>query len=298
MIDTDVLHIKPTVEVIDDRFGINMISNSVLLIDVFKNRLQFCVLNLQSETFLWLEDYQFSSVLGSNLFEFNLNSVYQNHHFLSANYWASIQLQVNTPIFTFVPKTIFKREDSSRYLQLLTGSQVSDKYLIYDVEIEGEEVVCVYGIEKNILNWFKNMYPAQKISPLPRIKTLLENSRLIAKSNSLHISFEENDIDVALWKSGQLMLCNRYQYRTFSDFEYFLLMITNELSCDNSTLEVYLYGEITPFSEMFAVIERNFTQRRFAGLTTNFKFSQFFTDLPEHRYSNLFGMKVDRRFEI
>ncbi len=293
---TDVLHIKPTVEINDDRFEINMISNSVLLIDVFKNRFQFCVLNLQLETLLWLEDYQFSSV--SNLFEFNLDSVYQNHHFLSANYWASIQLQVNTPIFTFVPKSIFKREDSNRYLQLLTGSQVSDKYLIYDVEIEGEEVVCVYGIEKNILNWFKNMYPAQRILPLPRIKTLIENSRLISKSNSLHISFEENDIDVVLWKLGQLMLCNRYEYRTVSDFEYFLLMITNELSCDNSALEVYLYGEITPFSEMFTVIERNFIQRRFASnTTTKFKFSQYFTDLPEHRYTNLFGMKVGSKSE-
>jgi hypothetical protein len=285
-------HIEPTVEIKDDRFDVGLISNCTLKLDLSKNRFQFCVVNNQNNTCLWLEDYQFSFIFSENSLVSNVNQIYQEHHFLPANYWESIYYQINTKIYSFIPKSVYKSEEALKYLQFLTGLQLTDKYSIFEEVIEDKEMVCVYAIEKELLSWFKNMYPTHRNKPIPRILTFMNVSFQNATSNSIHISFEDDFIDVIYWKKGQLQLINHYSYKTINDLEYFLLMICNEMDCLNPGVDLYLYNEITPFSESFQVIERNFSQRRFAHVTNKIKFSQYFQDLPEHRYCTLFSINI------
>ncbi len=248
MLETATSHIEPTVEVKDDRFDVSLISQCSLKIDFSKNRFQFCIVNNENNTCLWLEDYQFSFVFNSDSLISTVNQIYQEHHFLPANYWQSIYFQVNTKLYTFIPKSVYKIEDSAKYLQFLTGLQINDKYTIFEEILEDKEMVCVYAIEKETINWFKDMYPTHRNKPIPRILTFLNVSYQNATANSFHISFEDDYIDVVYLKKGQLQLCNHYLYKTINDLEYYLLMLCNEMDCLNPGVDLYLYNEITPFS--------------------------------------------------
>jgi hypothetical protein len=62
----------------------------------------------------------------------------------------------------------------------------------------------------------------------------------------------------------------------------------NELGLPVTTSTMF-YGEITSFSDRYIQLRQSLSNVKFALNPTKIRFSQYFDDLPEHRYYTLFS---------
>lgn len=281
--------ILPIFEVKDDRFEISQIASCHLLIEVSKDRFRFAIQHEKNDMFMWMEDYQIMSVLNENQLLQTLQQIYDQHHFLAANYWKSVSLSVNSNYFTFIPDEIFQREDSSKYINFAAGSQINENHYIYDFKHQTINAFNIFGVEKKLISWFKEMYTVKKITPVHLISTLIECIRQLPNPDGMHVHFEEGSLIVVFFKDNMLHFCNRFNYRTPQDAAYHVLFVINQLNL-NAATPLTLYGEITTFSEAYALIFKTMTSISFGKMPENLNFSYFFEDMPEHRYCSLFSI--------
>lgn len=285
---TEINYIEPVFEVKDDRFEIGDIASCHLLIEVSKDRFRFAVYHTKNDMFMWMEDYQIITLFNENQLLETLESIYNNHPFLAANYWKSISMSVNSGYFTFIPEELFQRDDSSKYLNFAAGSLTTENHYIYDFHHAALSAYNVFGVEKKLVNWFREMYTVKKISPVHLISSLIECIRKLPSPNGLHIHFEERNLVVVYFENDKLHLCNRFNYRTPQDAAYHVLLVINQLNL-NAATPLTLYGEITTFSEVHTILDKTLTTISFGVMPKSLNFSYFFDDMPEHRYCSLFS---------
>lgn len=282
------MNISPNFEIKDDRFDVSQIADCHLLIEVGRDRFRFAVFNTIHNVFQWLEDYHVISILNENQALKAIKNIYQNHHFLAANYWKTIRVSIQSNYFTLIPEEIYQSDDALKYLQFASGKILTDTEQIFDYRHSRFGAVNVFGVEKEIYNWFKDMYPAKKITPTPVIGTLIEGILNGKKVNGFHLYFEENYISMIYFKDNKLFFCNRFFYLTAQDLVYHVLFVMNELGIEHDK-PVIFYGEITSFSDTYELLSRSLTNIIFASNPINLSFSQYFDELPEHRYYSLFS---------
>jgi len=288
-LENPVLNILPSFEIKDDRFDTNQIADCYLLIEVSNNCFRFTVYNTLHNVIMWLEDYHIFSLLNDNQFLKTLKKVYQQHQFLSANYWKTICLSVNASHFTLIPEEYYEADEATKYLNFAAGNTVSEREQIFDFKHSHFGAVCIFGIEKETLIWFKEMYPARRINPIPVVGSLIEGIVKDRNNSGLHLYFEDYYITILYFKDAKLYFCNRFHFRTSQDMVYHVLFVMNELGLPVTTPTTF-YGEITSFSDRYIQLTQSLSNVKFALNPTNIRFSQYFVDLPEHRYYTLFSL--------
>jgi hypothetical protein len=288
ILETLAVGISPSFEIKDDRFDVSQIADCHLLIEVGRDRFRFAIFNTLHNVFQWIEDYHVISILNENQALKAIKNIYQNHHFLAANYWKTIRISVQANYFTLIPDELYKAEDALKYLQFASGKLVSDTDAVFDFKHTNLGAVNIFGVEKEIYLWFKEMYPAKKITPVPVLGTLIEGILNSKKINGLHLYFEENHISIIYFKENKLFFCNRFYYLTPQDLVYHVLFVMNELGIEPEK-PVIFYGEITSFSDSYELLSHSLSTIIFATNPPNLSFSQYFDELPEHRYYSLFS---------
>lgn len=286
--ETTSISISPSFEIRDDRFDANQIADSHLMIEVGRDRFRFAIYHTQHNVIMWLEDYLVYSLLTENQLIKSLKTIYQEHQFLAANYWRTIRLTVNSQHFTFIPEDFYNPDDASKYLSFAAGKYLIDKENIYDFKHSKLSAVNVFGVEKELIGWFKEMYPAKKITPIHILSTWIEGILQEKEPNGLHLFFEDNHVSIVYIKDSKLQFCNRFAYRTSQDLVYHILFVMNELGLHNDH-PVIFYGEITTFAESYTTLCNSLRNTSFANNPSKIKFSQYFDELPEHRYFSLFS---------
>jgi hypothetical protein len=287
-LENSFLNILPSFEIKDDRFDTNQIAECHLLIEVSSDRFRFTVYNTLHDVIMWLEDYHVFSLLNENQLLKTLKTVYHQHQFLAANYWKTICLSVNASHFTLIPDEYYEADEASKYLNFAAGNNVSEREQIFDFKHSCFGAVCVFGIEKDTFAWFKEMYPARKIDPIPVVGSLIEGIVQDKTNNGLHLYFEDYYITIIYFKDAKLHFCNRFHFRTSQDMVYHVLFVMNELGLPVATSTIF-YGEITSFSDRYIQLTHSLSNVKFALNPTKIRFSQYFDDLPEHRYYTLFS---------
>jgi Protein of unknown function (DUF3822) len=287
-LETLATNISPSFEIKDDRFDSNKIAESHLLIEVSRDRFRFAIHHSEHDIIMWLEDYHIFTLLNENQLLKTLKNIYQQHPFLSANYWKTIRLAVNANNFTLIPDEYYEANEAAKYLNFAAGKNLSEKEQIFDFKHSRFGAVSIFGVEKELINWFKEMYPARKITPVPVLASIIEGIIQDRNNNGLHLYFEDNYITILYFKEAKLNFCNRFQFRTSHDMVYHVLFVMNELGLQTE-MQVTFYGEITSFSEGYIQLSESLKDIRFALNPTKIRFSQYFDDLPEHRYYTLFS---------
>jgi hypothetical protein len=280
--------ISPSFEIKDDRFDANQIADSHLLIEVGRDRFRFAIHHATNNMIMWLEDYQIFSLLTENQLIKTLKTIYKEHPYLTANYWRTIRLTVSSPNFTFLPEEYYHPDETIKYLQFSAGKVLTDTESIYEFKHNKFAAVNIFSIEKELISWFKEMYPAKKITPIHTLSTLIEGIVQEKNLNSLHLFFEDNQVSIIYFKDNKLQFCNRFAYRTSQDLVYHVLFVMNELNLQTDTQTIF-YGEVTSFSESYTVLSNSLKNISFANNPSKIKFSQYFDELPEHRYFSLFS---------
>ncbi|WP_460671814.1 DUF3822 family protein [Larkinella ripae] len=283
----------PTVAIREESFDISMTDSYQLCLEMSHEHFRFCVIEPEQRQCFWLEDYTFPSLLTESPLLPSLRSIYQNHPVLQSSYWKTIQVSVNSPAFTLIPSSLFRKEYAAQYLQLVRGNPLtlSEHALAYPHR--KEEFHAVFSVDNALSDWLSATYPLQQLNVIHQASALIQATSLtdsvLDSSQKLTLNFEDESVTVVFRKAGQFLFCNRFAYKNSTDLVYYILYVINELKTEPSEVQLVLFGEITPFAEIYSSLEKFLPHIRFGSVPPGLQLAPAFDDVPEHRYFSLFG---------
>ncbi len=150
-----------------------------------------------------------------------------------------IRLIAETKTYSIVPKVIFKEEEMDKLLYF-SHQKEKNVSLLYN-EIPAFDVINIFSLPEDILEVFRQLFPAYKIEH--SISHFMENH--ISKHSLQECIFiwaRQKIMDVVALQHNRLLLVNSFDFQTHEDFVYYLLRIIEELNFDLQNCKVYLYN--------------------------------------------------------
>ncbi|MBD2755676.1 DUF3822 family protein [Spirosoma sp. BT704] len=285
--------LAPTVTIRSDSFNPAHTDKLVLCLEVGRDRFRLLVQDAQGRA-LYLEDYAFPSLLANQPLTGLLPNFFRDNPVLSAGPWQEIRIGVNSPTFTLVPKSLFRKEYAGSYLALMRGSTLSAHEFAQAYTHENEGFLSVFNLEHPLADYFSEVYPLQPLTYVHQISALLmataDLDRHMLTPDNVYLYFEDEFVTIIYRKGHQLQYCNRFGYKNVQDLTYYVLYMLDEqrLSPDKTTLS--LYGEITPFADAYTELSRFLPYLAFGQSPSGLTLANEFSDLPNHRYLSLYGL--------
>lgn len=285
--------VSPIVAVRSDSFDPTQTEQSILCVEVGKEHLRFAYLDKQRRL-SWLEDFSFPSLLTERSLADNLPAIFQDHPVLSAGPWQQVLVAVNSPAFTLIPQSLFRKEYASSYLAFMRGTALPPHEYAHFYEHTDEQVVSVFNVEHRLANYLAGVYPLQSIAFAHQTGALIRASaaieqRLVSTQN-LFLYFEDEFVTVILRSNRSLKYCNRFGFKNPQDLTYYILYVIEELRLEPYSVNILLFGEITPFADTYMQLHEFLPHMTFGQAPAGLPFNGDFEDLPEHRYLSLYGL--------
>ena len=288
MLETAEKSVLPTVKVADPDFDAKGIAQCTLCIEIDESRFRFCFIQSDSMRCLWLEDYAFDTFLNEDEYLGKLKSIAQHHPHLLSDQWKDVRVAVNTHDFTLIPVSLFRREYAGDYLQLATGHDSSENDRVLSHLVPYVNAQTIFTIPNQWSDWLLGLFPLQHIefyhltSPMV-IGTVVSHNEYQEKK-LLTVHMEENHFTLIYSDEKQLKFCNRFPYQNPLELTYLVLFSMNQLEVLPDEVKVKLYGEITPYSDVYTELAKFLPSLRFGKKPTTLAYTEGFEDIPEHRY--------------
>lgn len=285
--------LSPTLAIRQKSFRPDMAENSVLSVEVGKDALRFVVTDGHNEC-VWLEEYGFSSLLADRPLADALPAICETHPVLSADGWQQIRVAVNSPAFTLIPDSLFRKEYMGSYLTLMRGNDLPAHEYAHAYHHTDENFLSVFNIGHQLADYMAGLYPMQNLTFLHQTSALIRASALIDKATistqNLTVYFEDEFVTLIFRSNRKLLYCNRFGYKTPRDLTYYVLYVIDELRLEPYSVSARLYGHITPYSDTYTALAEFLPHLHFGTAPPGLTFGPGFDDLPEHRFLSLYGL--------
>ncbi|MCW3126561.1 MAG: hypothetical protein JWO03_2219 [Bacteroidetes bacterium] len=105
----------------------------------------------------------------------------------------------------------------------------------------------------------------------------------LTQSKDLFINIHAQNIEVLYFdETGALKIYNRYEYRSYQDYIYFVLLVADEMNLNREETKAVLMGEVSADSQLYEVTTRYFRQTAFIKQPADKRFSSTFEGYPVH----------------
>ncbi|QKZ15844.1 DUF3822 family protein [Spirosoma sp. KUDC1026] len=287
--------LTPTILIRADSFEPTQVGQSVLCLEIGRDRLRFMVQNKQREVG-YLEEYTFPSMLTERPLTEVLPEVFQNHPVLSAGPWQEIRISLNSPSFTLVPQPLYRKEYAGSYLALMRGSALPAHEFAQAHLHENEGFLSVFNLSHPLADYFAEIYPLQPLRFVHQTSALIQATADLDKRSltpqGVWLYFEDEFVTVICRQDHKLHFCNRFGYKNPQDLTYYILYVLDEQQMNPAEVPVTLYGEITPFADSFAELSRFLAHLSFGQTPPSLRLDSAFDDVPEHRYLSMYGLTL------
>ncbi|MFC4211157.1 DUF3822 family protein [Pedobacter lithocola] len=264
---------KNSLLLVNPNFKADASANCHLLLKITNDSFSYAVVDKGSEQINVIFDKQ-----GCEDLEHDLKVAFENDNLLSQKYEA-VKAAVHTSKFTFIPDELFDADNLTVYSKFLgSNGEIHTKH--------NEELGfnTLFSIDKNIedklpLNTI--FYPQS--SPLLALFSHLSGEALL-------IDFTAASFNVLFVKDKKVNFQNHYQAENAEEFNYFLLLIIEQLGLNESTA-VYLQGIINEDDDYYNTLLKYFNNLYFflpAGKQDN----ELLADMPKHYFSGLLALNL------
>ena len=283
--------LSPTVKVADDTFDPTRIARCTLCIEIDEARFRFCFVEEAPRRYVWLEDYAFDTFLNDEEYLDKLKTLVAAHPYLPSDQWKDVRIAVNTPAFTMIPAPLFRKEYAADYLQLATGGAASAESRMLSHPVAPVDAYTLFTMPTAWSDWLLGQYPLQSIDfyhfTCPLIIGAIASHAEHDHPRLVTIHVEATHFILIYTEEKGLKFCNRFPYQNAAEMTYLVLFTMNRLQLLPEELKVLLYGEVTPFSELYAELARFIPKLHFGKSPKTIQYVPEFEDIPEHRYFGL-----------
>jgi len=287
----DWIQIEPHVKIIDDRFESEQLDLYRLFLLVGSLRIQFCVIDSETNRCLALEAYQLESSSTSSVLVDRISQIIENHSFLPAKFWKSVHVCVANDKFTLVPLSLFKPENALNYLQLNCEVDKSIHFITHFAHKQAG-IANVFALDLSLHNWLSSYYSEVKTQFIHQTSPLIEailRQESIDNKPSLIVFVGYEYMGILVKDKSALKFCNKFFFKTDEDFLYYLMLVINELGLEKQT-NIELYGEILAKSNIFRLLKNFFSHVHFGNRPSPLKFGYVFDEISEHTYFDLLSI--------
>jgi hypothetical protein len=269
-------------QITDDRFDLEKLDQYELHIEIQPTRFKFYLVEASHKTVFWLEDYASKSDYNPIVFSEKVINLINNHIFLKASFWKKITLTFDSPIYTKVVESFFEESRLNDYLSI-SFPDVNSLDFKTLFEKAGNDFL-IYAVPLKLFSFFETNYCSNP--PQVQNKIIKIYRSFLKYSNYNHINWiiiGDKWIDIYFRNTAT----NQIIYKNFP-------LTTKNLNAGLDTLiknggmKTQIWGEITPYSKIYARIKSKIKTTEIGELNTNKKFTVLFEDLPSQRHFSLF----------
>ncbi|KQS37045.1 DUF3822 family protein [Pedobacter sp. Leaf194] len=258
---------------IDPNFKTAESINCHLLLKITNDSFSYAVVNKERGQVNVIFDKQHSGDI-----EQDLKVAFETDAHLTQKYGA-IKAAVYTSNFIFIPHEWFDADNQSVYSKFL-GSE-GKFYTQHHTELGFNTLFSISEKVEDKLPKDTRFYPQS--SPLFALFGNLSEDALL-------IDFTASTFNVLFVKDKKVIFQNHYSAETAEEFNYFLLLIIEQLGL-NESVSVYLQGIINEDDDYYNTLLKYFNNLYFF-LPAGKQSSDLLADMPKHYFSGLLALDL------
>lgn len=253
---------------------------------------QFCVVNKQTSSCLYLEDYRLENIKTINTRLEAIQEIAEKHPFLGSTEWNSVKVSFKSHKFSLVPSPYFLPEASSDYLALNSEIKTKIEEVYYYKHIAGS-AVNIFACDKKVITWAKSKFKKKSIQVIHQGSALIEGILKYDDHSDKKTMFcfvDKGILHIAVSESAKLQYYNQFAVRKSDEFLKYIMLVFKELRMSPKSNNLVIWGAIkndAPHIELAKKYIRNIS----LGSKPNFmKFGGPFDDIQDHRYFDLYSI--------
>ncbi len=250
-------------------------STLVLKLAFSKNHLRYFVVSNTHATVLYFGEYTLHHVADNEQLAQRLEKIYAKDDVLQISF-AEVLIGLNTPYSLIPPDFAFMKKEG----ELMQRCAVANTNI-------------AFGTEEEVLPVFSKLFKRSKVLHLNSTLLHLLPEYLNDNPEKIFVNVQSNQLDVILFRADHsLVMMNRFDYKTETDFIYFLLLCCDELKVNRENTDLVLIGEVSEKSKIYDACYRYFKIIQFIEPVSNISFSKEFKNFDKHRYFTLYNLSA------
>ena len=272
----------PVLYKIDKSLESDHFKKLILSIQLTLDGFSFSILNYEINKVVALVDYHFDNVKHPVQLLENIKEIYNDSSLLKMRFNEVKVAHVNS-ISTLVPVALFNDDNLKSYLNF-NHKLLENEYLTYDL-VGTSDIANVYSPFTEINNFLFDKYGEFVFKHFSSV--LIENMIAQSKVNQdlkMFVHVQDNHFEIIVIENKKLILYNTFTYQTKEDFVYYILFVAEQLKQNPEEFELELYGDIEPYSELYAIVYKYVRNISFGKRLDKYKYSHELDSVNEHNY--------------
>ncbi|MCD8539930.1 MAG: DUF3822 family protein [Leadbetterella sp.] len=260
-------------KITDDRFSAERTDLYDLILEIQFTRLRFIVRS--GDQLLWLEDHFLGNSNDITACEKAVSSLIREHAFLGGRFWKSVKLISDFQVHTLVPSAHFEASRAPGYLALTFPTADPDKLEVISETVGSQALVA--GTVKSVNILFRTFYPNLTVSSALAVGLRYFNNLNGGQTMGV---ISETFLD---------LYYQNLKTKTIAVIKSPLKNLDHLIA---GTSDLLLYGEVTPYSRTYGILETRFRNLILGDNPLPEALPGKFSGLPPQRYFTLLASCV------
>lgn len=190
--------------------------------------------------------------------------------------------------FTLVPESLFQKNLSEKYLDLITVPDIASAS--HSELIAPLKAILVYHLQHKLTYFIEKLFKNVQIHHL--CSALLKRASAYAENNNGIILFTEIRTGYfysILFSQGSLLFLNKFNYTNKEDFLYYILLLCDQNKIDRANDTLLLSGDILEGSVLYNELYKFFMHINFMPKDDFFNLPEALP-LPAHTINGLLSL--------
>ena len=268
----------------DETFDINRLDNYNLLVQISDKSFAYSLYDNHRNKFVLLRSTEIKSDNTSKYIE-TISSVITKDEIIP-NIKTQIKILFYNKNTIIVPNAFYNEDKKHEILGFNVSIDKND--IILSNKLRNNDY-NIFSINNDLLNFLNEKFSNNIIYNQASI-IINENTLNSAKDKTkIIIDSNSNFIDVTLIEKGNLKFKNTFEYKTTTDFVFFVLNIYDKFELQPEKVEIYISGKITSISDEVLLLKNYIKKIKF--LKTSLNYSYIFNDIKISEFTNLLNLQ-------
>jgi len=271
----------------DDKFNPEYLSQYNYIICFFRNSIEIGVIDSLDSRVLVLERYRIENKNRIENYIDEINKIFDNHYFLKAGYWKSINVILSNEKMTWLPKEIFVEPYAREYLKLNCELNFVYDKILWN-QLEALNLVCIFSMHVKLYEWVTTIYQGKKIQfyHSSHIGILSCLGKMNFAPFLISLSLQDDLLQIIIFKNSKLFFCNLFKIKTADDIRYYIYAILQEFKIEvqQCNVELFYNSENENLVKHIYEIFPNATKGKKCETKT---FGYIFDELQDNQFFNI-----------
>lgn len=272
-------------EYIDETLDSSLMQSYILSIQVSLNGFYFCIFDKTRKKYVAFKHINIKENLQKNDFFDRIENIIKNDELLNNNNFHSSKLLYISNKSTIIPTSYFNKDDLIKYLKL--NHHIDELDEIHYKKFSYIDAYSVFTIPNYLANIFVNNFKGIKFynQNIPFIDFAMFKHH--NDTTKINVNFNENTIDVAAIKNGELILYNNFPISNTNDATYYIMYVYKKLNLNIEDHCLFLSGLIDKSSPYYHDLQNYIRLINFEKKSDSYTNSYTFKNIYQHTFLNL-----------